>query len=209
MEFQWIYIVCLIAGYLLGNMQTAVFLSKYVYKDDVRGHGSGNAGTTNMLRVFGMKSGAITFLGDFIKGILSVLIGRLLGGETGAYITGFFAVIGHNFPALFSFKGGKGVATTIGIAWMIDPLFGAIATLIGFIIIYASQMVSLGSLIGFSSFVILVAVFRTDEPLKLIFAAALLLMMFLRHIDNIHRIVKGTESKLFTAKKKKTEKPDA
>lgn len=209
MEFKLVYLACVAAGYLLGNLQTAVFLSKYRYHDDVRGHGSGNAGTTNMLRVFGLKSGALTFLGDFAKGILAVLIGRLLAGETGAYIAGFFAVVGHNFPAFFGFRGGKGVATSIGIAWMIDPLFGAAATAIGFLIIYLSQMVSLGSLIGFTAFVALVAIFRTEEPLKLILAAALLVMMVLRHIENISRILKGTESKLFQARKAKSQKPDA
>ncbi len=208
MEFKLVYLACIATGYLIGNLQTAVFLSKYRYHDDVRQHGSGNAGTTNMLRVFGMKPGAFTFLGDFAKGILAVLIGRLLAGETGAYITGFFAVIGHDFPAAFGFKGGKGVATTMGIAWMIDPLFGAIATVIGAVIIYFSQMVSLGSLIGFTSFTVLIAIFRTDETLKIILAAALFVMMVIRHIENISRLLKGTESKLFQAKKPKSSKPD-
>jgi glycerol-3-phosphate acyltransferase PlsY len=208
LEFKLVYLACILAGYLIGNLQTAVFLSKYRYHDDVRQHGSGNAGTTNMLRVFGMKPGVFTFLGDFAKGILAVLIGRLLAGETGAYITGFFAVIGHNFPAIFGFKGGKGVATTMGIAWMIDPLFGAIATVIGAMFIYFSQMVSLGSLIGFTSFVVLVAIFRTDETLKIILAAALFAMMVIRHIENISRLMKGTESKLFQAKKSKSSKQD-
>lgn len=209
MEFKLVYLACAVIGYLLGNLQTAVFLSKYLYHDDVRQHGSGNAGTTNMLRVFGMKSGVFTFLGDFAKGILSILLGRLLGGEPGAYVAGFFAVLGHNFPALFGFKGGKGVATSMGIAWMIDPLFGAAATVIGFIIIYLSQMVSLGSLIGFTSFVALVAIFRADEPLKLILAALLFVMMAIRHAENIARLLKGTESKLFQAKKPKNQKPGA
>lgn len=208
MEFKLVYLACIAVGYLIGNLQTAVFLSKYRYHDDVRQHGSGNAGTTNMLRVFGMKPGVFTFLGDFAKGILAVLIGRLLAGETGAYITGFFAVIGHNFPAIFGFKGGKGVATTMGIAWMIDPLFGAIATVIGAMFIYFSQMVSLGSLIGFTSFVVLVAIFRTDETLKIVLAAALFAMMVIRHIENISRLMKGTESKLFQAKKSKSNKQD-
>lgn len=208
MEFKLIYLTCILAGYLIGNLQTAVFLSKYRYHNDVRQHGSGNAGTTNMLRVFGMKPGVFTFLGDFAKGILAILIGRLIAGETGAYIAGFFAVIGHDFPAIFGFKGGKGVATSMGIAWMIDPLFGAAATVIGFIIIYLSQMVSLGSLVGFTSFVALVAVFRADETLKIILAASLFAMMVIRHIENISRLIKGTESKLFQAKKPKSNKHD-
>ncbi len=207
MEFKLIYLACLAVGYILGNLQTAVFLSKYLYHDDVRQHGSGNAGTTNMLRVFGMKPGVFTFLGDFVKGILAILLGRLLAGEMGAYITGFFAVVGHNFPALFGFKGGKGVATSMGIAWMIDPLFGAVATVVGFVIIYLSQMVSLGSLIGFISFVALVAIFKGGETAKLVLALALLVMMFVRHAENVSRILKGTESKLFQAKKPKSQKP--
>lgn len=105
-------------GYLLGSVNSAVILSKLVYKKDIRLQGSGNAGMTNMQRIYGKKAALFTFLGDFCKGIVAVLLGRLLLGVFasaslhGACIAGAFAVIGHNWPLYFGFKGGKGVLTT-------------------------------------------------------------------------------------------------
>ena len=108
---SWLlYLACAALGYLLGNVQFAVIISRLKYKDDVRNHGSGNAGSTNMLRVFGLSSGLITFLGDLLKGILGVLIGRWIAGEVGGYICALFVVLGHDFPVFLRFKGGKGVA---------------------------------------------------------------------------------------------------
>ena len=125
-----------VVGYFLGCISMGVIVSKAYARIDIRKYGSGNAGTTNMLRVFGMKPGIFTFLGDFLKGIVAVLLGRIIAGEIGGYLCGLCAVIGHDFPALFGFKGGKGVATTLAIAWMLSPLYAAIATVISFAIIY-------------------------------------------------------------------------
>ncbi|MEG1548621.1 MAG: glycerol-3-phosphate 1-O-acyltransferase PlsY [Clostridia bacterium] len=202
MEFNYLWIVCAVLGYLLGNVETAVLLSKSMYHDDVRKHGSGNAGTTNMLRVFGMKSGIITFVGDFSKGIIAVLIGRLICGEVCGYICGAFAVLGHDFPVLFKFKGGKGVATSLGVAWMVAPTIAAVATLVGFTIIYISQMVSLGSMIGFVGFTIATVLFNLDNIPLIIMCIVLLVLLLLRHTDNIRRIIRGEESKLFKRKTK-------
>lgn len=193
-------IICTILGYLIGNIETAVILSKFKYHDDVRQHGSGNAGTTNMLRVFGMKPGIITFIGDFLKGIAAVLLGRLIAGDNGGYVCGFFAVLGHDFPVFFGFKGGKGVATTLAIAWMLSPLYAAIATVIGFIIIYLTQMVSLGSLIGLTLYTFVLALTNLDCIPLVVLCSLLWIFVVFRHIDNIRRIFNGTESKLFKRK---------
>ena len=200
LEFNWIYLACAAAGYVIGNFETAVLLSKFFFHDDVRKHGSGNAGTTNMLRVFGMKPGIFTFIGDLLKGMLAVIIGRLLAGELGGYVCGLFAVIGHDFPVLFGFKGGKGVATSLGIAWLVATPEAAAATAIGFAIIYFSQMVSLGSLLGFTGFVIATVAFNLADIPLCILCAVLLALMIIRHIENIKRIIKGNESKLFQRK---------
>lgn len=148
----FLYVLCLLLGYALGNFQTAILLSNGVYKDDVRQHGSGNAGTSNMLRVFGKRAGVWTFIGDCFKGVIAVLLGRLICGEVGGYVCGLGAVLGHDFPVLYKFKGGKGVATTLGIAWACFPLLAALTTVIGFAIIWMTQMISVGSLIGITFF---------------------------------------------------------
>ncbi len=200
-EINWIWlIVSAVVGYFVGNIETAVILSKLKYHDDVRQHGSGNAGTTNMLRVFGMKPGIFTFLGDFLKGIVAVLLGRIIAGEIGGYLCGLCAVIGHDFPALFGFKGGKGVATTLAIAWMLSPLYAAIATVISFAIIYLTQMVSVGALIGVTLYMIVLALTNLDSVPLVILCITLWLLVIFRHKDNIKRIFAGTESRLFKHK---------
>ena len=101
------------AGYVLGNFQTAILISKRAFHDDVREHGSGNAGTTNMIRVFGMKPGIVTFIGDCAKAIAGVLLGRLIMGTLGGYIAGLFVIVGHCWPVFAGFRGGKGVASSL------------------------------------------------------------------------------------------------
>ena len=194
------YAICAVAGYLLGNLQTAVFLSKGKFHDDVRNHGSGNAGSTNMLRVFGIRPGIFTFVGDFAKGLLAVLIGRWIGGEIGGYICGACAVIGHDFPVMFGFKGGKGVASTMGVAWIIQPVIAAIATLLGFGIIFITKMVSLGSLIGLLVLTGMIVGCNLGNIPMIVLFAFLYLLSLMRHWENIKRIFQGTESKLFQRK---------
>lgn len=198
---EWLlYAICALTGYLIGSLETAIFVSKVNLKDDVRRHGSGNAGTTNMLRVYGKRAGAFTFIGDFIKGIIAILLGRWIGGEIGGYILGVFAVIGHDFPVFFEFKGGKGVATTFGIAWIIHPLFAAIITVVGTIIMLATQTVSLGSLIGITLFLILILAFHLSETMLVAVVIILWVLIIVRHTDNIRRLIKGEENKLFKRK---------
>ncbi len=208
MAFNWFYFICAALGYVVGNIETAVLISRAYFHDDVRGHGSGNAGTTNMLRVFGMKPGVMTFIGDFTKGIVAVLLGRLLAGETGGYVAGLFAVMGHDYPLLFGLKGGKGVATSLGIAWMISPVVAAVATVCGFAIIYISQMVSLGSLAGFFGFAAAAILLNLDNVQLCVLCGLLMALMLVRHVDNIRRIANGTENKLFK-RRQRTDRDDA
>lgn len=196
------YVLCIIIGYALGNIQTAILISNGVYKDDVRQHGSGNAGTNNMLRVFGKRAGVFTFIGDCLKGVAAVLIGRLLGGEVGGYVCGLGAVLGHDFPVVYKFKGGKGVATTLGIAWACFPMLAALTTVIGFGIIWMTQMVSVGSLIGVTFFSFGVLLRHEDNIPAIIFFMLLWLLVIWRHKDNIVRLRKGEENRLFPRNKK-------
>ena len=127
-------VLCAVIGYLLGDIQTAVLISKRVYRDDVRKYGSHNAGSTNMTRVFGLRPGVATFVGDFLKAVLAYWAGYFLMGKTGSYIASFCAVLGHCYPAFAGFKGGKAVASTCGspttkVVWPTLgklPVFGAV-----------------------------------------------------------------------------------
>ena len=116
------YVLVSIIAYLLGNIATSYIVSKVFGKIDIRDYGSGNAGSTNVFRVLGAKAAVIAFLGDVLKGTAAVLIGRYIGGSYGEILAGIFVIIGHNWPVFLGGKGGKGIATTIGLMLPIDPL---------------------------------------------------------------------------------------
>ena len=114
------YLACLALGYLIGSLSVSILISKYILHQDVRTLGSGNAGAANAARTLGPRVGALTLLGDFLKGIISLLLGSWLGGTTGLAIAGAACMIGHCFPIYFGFKGGKAVATAVAVALMLD-----------------------------------------------------------------------------------------
>ena len=149
--------VCIISGYLLGGLNFAIILSKKKFGVDVRDFGSGNAGSTNMLRTFGKKAGAITLAGDAGKAIIACLIGCLLLGLLGAYIAGLFSVLGHMFPIKYKFKGGKGVACTAAVILMTTagnpyflfvPIVFLIALVCFIVIVAGTKYVSLASIMS-------------------------------------------------------------
>lgn len=190
-------ILAAIIAYLIGNISFSLLISKVFYKKDVRSYGSGNAGATNMIRAFGFKIGVITFIGDLLKGMLAVHIGNLLGGTDGCYIAGISVIVGHNWPAFMKFKGGKGVATTIGVLFYILPLITLICFIIGISIAFIGRIVSIGSLIGIllSSIVVILTTRPFDIKLTL-FALAYTGMCLFKHRENIKRLIKGEERKL-------------
>ncbi len=187
-------VLCAVIGYLLGDIQTAVLISRHVYQDDVRKYGSHNAGTTNMTRVFGLRPGVITFLGDFLKGVAAYWAGYLLMGRTGAYIGSLFAVLGHCYPAFAGFKGGKAVATTCGIGLMLSPVLALIAYAVGGLVLWKTKRVSPGSLTGVLVFLILVLVFRHSDIQLVVLTILLSALVFVRHRENIKRLLKGEEA---------------
>ncbi len=149
--------VCIVSGYFLGGLNFAIIVSKKKYGVDVRDFGSGNAGMTNMRRTFGKKAGHITLIGDAVKAIVACIIGYLLLGLFGAYIAGFFSVVGHMFPAKYKFKGGKGVVCTAVVVLMTtagNPTFYYIPVVFLIliaafaIIVLGSRFISLGSIIA-------------------------------------------------------------
>ncbi|MDO4568446.1 MAG: glycerol-3-phosphate 1-O-acyltransferase PlsY [Clostridia bacterium] len=212
-----------IGGYLIGNIEFAVIISRLTYKDDIRNHGSGNAGTTNMMRVYGMKPGLVTFLFDFLKGVLGTLLCSMLGGllpgdalyigatakELCTYIGAVCIVLGHDYPVFFKLKGGKGAASSLGIAYVLSPLAGVVVTVVCFIVIYASQMVSLGSLLGMTIFTVWMTVvgITSGNAALAVMVCAMWVLLVVRHRDNIQRLIRGEESKLFKRPSKKAKTP--
>ncbi len=192
----WSALICLLVGYLLGNIQTAIIVSRAYYHDDVRNHGSGNAGSTNMVRVYGYGPGAITFAGDFTKAFLGVLLGQLVCGEIGGYIAGFFVVIGHCWPIFDGFRGGKGVASSYSIAIFTFPLGALCAILIGGLILLLNKKMSIMSLTTMLLFFLATLVFRLNDLPLVILAGLLTIVVFVRHIDNIQRLLHGEEQRL-------------
>lgn len=184
-----------VLSYVLGNFSTAYFLAKLYADIDIRKYGSGNAGATNALRTLGKKVGLAALLGDIIKGIIAVLIGSFIAGEDGQIVAGLFVVIGHNWPAFLNFKGGKGIATTIGVMAAINPYIVAGIVPVGVLIIAITRYVSLASILGMIAFPI--TMLFTKQPVKLvIFSFLLSIMAVYRHRSNIHKLLTGTENKL-------------
>jgi glycerol-3-phosphate acyltransferase PlsY len=190
-----LYILIAVIGYFLGNISSSYLVGKLGSNIDVRQHGSGNLGTTNAYRVLGLKAGGIVFLGDVLKGIIATLIGLWIKGQIGGLIGGMAAVIGHNWPFLLGFKGGKGIATSFGLIIVLFPPLALILLIVEVLIIAFTGYVSLGSIAAAVLFPILVIAFRYD--IKLIIGALLLSALAIyRHRANISRLLQGKENKI-------------
>jgi glycerol-3-phosphate acyltransferase PlsY len=195
-------IVGIAASYLLGSLSFSILMARWLKQIDIRQHGSGNAGATNTLRVLGKGPALAVFLLDVAKGVLAVLIGRWLGGgeEWAPVVCGLAAIIGHNWPVFFHFKGGKGIATTIGALAVLAIGPAAVAGAVAIAVIAISRYVSLGSLV----FVVLVpaalAVFGYDAA-YLWGSAVIAVLAFYRHRRNIVKLIQGTENRLGGNKK--------
>ncbi len=200
-----------LCAYLMGSINSAIIVSQLYAKEDIRNYGSGNAGMTNILRTYGKFPAAFTAVGDFAKGALAVLIGRLLfyilgigGTLDGGFIAGFFALLGHLFPIYFGFRGGKGVLTSAGVILVIHPLIFLLLAVITIPIIFISRIVSLGSIFAAVLFPILVFFFCGKSlNLDLLFAVLMAAIVIFMHRENIKRLLSGTENR-FPKKKKNT-----
>ncbi|MCL2695975.1 MAG: glycerol-3-phosphate acyltransferase [Clostridiales bacterium] len=200
-------IITLVAalGYLCGNLQTSLLVSRLRFSDDVRKYGSGNAGATNMFRVYGRMYGLVTFAGDALKCIAATILGWWLGGllgladdpqlagKLGGYLGGFCAIVGHCYPALFKFHGGKGAASSYAFLWLIFPLGAAIATVAAVVVYLLTKRVSMVSITGALLFVILSLLFGQPWPWLPLTVAACAALVLLRHIPNIRRLITGEE----------------
>jgi len=190
-----------VIGYLLGSVNTSLVVGKLIYNTDVRQYGSGNAGATNTLRTLGKTAALLVVIGDSLKGILACLMGRWLAGETsagvyaGEYLAGIMAVIGHNWPLYFGFRGGKGVMTAFAVALMLSPMAALICLLLFIVTVAITRYVSLGSMIGGAAFPA-VAWLTDGNPYLVLTGVLLAVLIIFRHASNIKRLVDGNEKKL-------------
>ena len=189
-------------SYLLGCFSTGITISR-AQGVDIRSKGSKNTGASNVLRVLGLKSGLITFIGDFLKAALSCLIGYLLlPGVTfgvagfGTMLGGLFAVLGHNWPVFYGFKGGKGVACSAAVVFFVSPLWGILAIVLCLIVIAVTRYISLGSMTLMFLYMVFMCVAHWGEWVVCLFTVILFLLCVWRHRANIQRLLKGTENKI-------------
>ncbi|NLG36401.1 MAG: glycerol-3-phosphate 1-O-acyltransferase PlsY [Clostridiales bacterium] len=194
------YVILAVASYMLGSVSAAVFISRKAGGFDIREKGSGNAGSTNVLRVMGVKWGVITLLIDMAKGALPTLIGLLWARETGAYVAGGAVLLGHAFPILERFRGGKCVASSGGVLLVLNPLLTLAALAIDFSIMFISRIVSIGTIIIFILYP--VGAFLFPGPAHFgWFALGVSILVLILHRGNIKRLLTGTEKRLNPSKK--------
>ncbi|MBL7760735.1 MAG: glycerol-3-phosphate 1-O-acyltransferase PlsY [Sediminibacterium sp.] len=198
-------VLLIILAYLIGSIPTAVWVSKRFFKIDIRDYGSGNAGATNTFRVLGSKWGTVVMSIDVLKGVIATSLYVLLPyymtdewSRTNFMVgLGLSAVLGHIFPVWAGFRGGKGVATLLGMAVAIQPLVALCCVGVFLLVLYLTRFVSLSSILaGVSFMVFILFIFNEKETLYRIFAVMVALMVILTHQKNITRILKGTESKI-------------
>lgn len=207
-----VYIIMAIIAYLIGSINFSVILSKKMAGFDVREKGSGNAGSTNMLRSVGKKAAALTLICDILKGVVSIGIAILLGNvvdnmnrEILLQIAGIAVVIGHTFPIFFGFRGGKGVATSLGVILMSNWQIGLICLVFAFLLMVLTRMVSLGSCAAAVLFPVLTLFINTNYTVLsdgksgkvyFIYSVLLAIIVLFNHRSNIKRILNGTENKV-------------
>lgn len=206
MEFDLIVrIVSLAIGYAFGCIQTAYIVGRLVKKIDVRDYGSGNAGTSNVIRVVGKKAGLIVFVCDVLKAIAAFVVcslifsNSLLSTVPGAY-AGMGVLLGHNFPFFLNFKGGKGIASSLGVMLVLEWRAALAVYAVGFCILMATKYISLSSLIMTLLFPLALITLGYSKEVVII-AAIMTVMAFVLHRGNIQRLLNGTERKLTLFKK--------
>ena len=202
------YIIVTLVAYLLGSISFSVIISKKMAGFDVREKGSGNAGATNMLRSVGKKGAIFTLIGDCLKGVVAILFAIIIGYFVKdvnkailVQIAVFFAIFGHTFPIFFEFRGGKGVATALGVILLTNWQIGLICLVFALVLMALSKMVSLGSVGAAILFPVLVLFIHTNFTVSegssyLIYSIILAVIVAFNHRSNIKRILNGTENKL-------------
>jgi glycerol-3-phosphate acyltransferase PlsY len=208
-------VMLVLLAYLIGSIPTSVWVSKSVFGIDIRDYGSGNPGATNTFRVLGSKWGSFVMFVDVTKGVIAtslyILVPFYLTNELARtnfmILLGMTAVIGHIFPIWANFKGGKGVATLLGMALAIQPLVALICLLVFIVTLLLTRFVSLSSMLAGVAFMVLILfIFNEKETMYRLFAIIVALMVLVTHQKNITRLFKGTENKVPIFKKRDKKK---
>lgn len=212
------YIAIALISYLLGSLNFGVILSNKLKKDDVRNHGSGNAGTTNMLRSYGKGYAVLTIIGDMLKVVVAIVIAFKIYEYTPSVLNetyssvnidqnmllksfaGFFCVVGHIFPVFFKFKGGKGVATSGGMVFVVDWRIALILLAVFIVVVAITKYVSLGSIIMALLYPVMIYIFHKSLILTAI-ALVFTIIVVVAHRGNIKKLINHTESKITDKKK--------
>ncbi len=189
-------IIALLAAYLIGSVSFGYLAGRLMLGVDIRQHGSGNTGATNVLRTLGTGPAIVIFLLDVGKGFAAIFLAGLLTDiPLMIMLAGVAVVAGHNWPLFYKFKGGRGVATTVGVMLGLAPLVILIVLLIGVPIIAITRYVSLGSIIGSFLVPVLMVAFRMP-PAYILFGTVLATLTIWRHRENISRLLNGTENQI-------------
>jgi len=189
--------ILVVLFYFLGNLSTGQLVAaRSNWGMDIRKFGSGSSGATNVLRVLGAGPALLTFAGDFLKGVAAALVGNWIGGMPLAALCGFAVIIGHIWPVLTQFKGGKGVATAAGVFLVLSPGWMLVALAAAIAVIIATRYVSLGSLLGVALFFLLCGVpgLLQHAAWRFLFCAATLAVVLYAHRENVKRLLNGKEN---------------
>ena len=194
------WIIVLVAGYLLGSLSFSIILSRTFLGRDIRKQGSGNAGATNMTRVFGWAAGVATLLFDALKALAAMWIGKKLLGDTGVCLGGMASMVGHCYPVFHGFKGGKGIATGAALGLMIDWRVFVCIVAVFLLVSVLTKKVSLGSISAAVVIVPATLIFARTGPM-LALAVYGMVLAICRHAQNIRRLLNGTEPDFRAGKK--------
>lgn len=191
-------VACFAVSYLLGNIQTGILVGKLLNNIDLRAHGSGSSGATNALRILGRQSALLTLAGDCLKGVVAVCFGLWAGNESGGMLSAVSVVIGHIWPVFFGFKGGKGVAASIGVTLCLTPVYALIVIAVGVVVFFLTKTVSLASILAIVLYALLMLIqtIATGSILPFAFGVAMALLVLYAHRENIHRLRSGTENRI-------------
>ena len=189
------WILVLLLSYLLGCFQTGVIISR-TKNVDIRSKGSKSTGTTNVFRVLGAKASLLTFVGDILKGVLACLLGMWLLGNAGASMAGLAVIVGHMFPVFSRFRGGKGVATSLGTSLVMNPALGLILLAVSAVGIAVTRIVSIFSILSLAAFAVVNSFLCGGDGFEIAYSIAAAALVVFAHRSNIQRILSGTENRL-------------
>ena len=207
----WKYIVIAVGAYLFGSISSGVLVSRWLFHEDVRTHGSGSAGSTNMLRNYSAGAAALTFLFDFLKAVIPTYLGLLWMGRLGGEIAAAAALVGHIFPVFFQFHGGKGMVTAAGGILVLYPALLPCLLLPWIVLVLTTRIVSIGSLTAAALYPVGAALWAYFHGLPvlepLLFSLGSAILIIFMHRSNIKRLINGTENRFGGKKKEAPEEP--